>query len=80
MDLVESGEAQAKLEYLEYVVDGFASASGPALCSSARELVAACADKANRCVLRVCGIVCVRLCVDVCVDVCVRSRAEYALE
>lgn len=48
LELVESGDSQAKLEHLQYIMQGYASNKQSIHVSSAVQLVKACLDHTNR--------------------------------
>lgn len=52
LELVESGNTQAKLDNLLYIIEGFDSGSASVLVASAKLLAQACSDRGNRCVVR----------------------------
>ena len=52
LELVESGNTQAKLDNLLYIMEGFDSDKASILVASAKLLAEACRDRGNRCVVR----------------------------
>jgi len=48
LELVESGDTQAKMENLQYIMEGFRSKRLTVLIASTVQLVEACADRSNK--------------------------------